>query len=79
MKKEGKIVKVYSNSDKEIDRSTYITKIESNIPKESCQLTFADGSVLNNIALTKQNADKMLNTAMDNATTAMNSMKSKLK
>ena len=27
---------------------------------------------------TKQNADKMLNTAMDNATTAMNSMKRKL-
>lgn len=52
-------MKVYSNSDKEIDRSTYITKIESNIPKESCQLTFADGSVLNNIALTKQNADKI--------------------
>lgn len=52
-------MKVYSKSDKEIDKGTYITRIDSNIPKESCQLTFADGSKLNNIALTKENTEKI--------------------
>lgn len=45
--------------DKEMDKSTYITDIETNNRKNEIHLAFADGSELDNVALTQDNIDKI--------------------
>ena len=56
-------MKDYSGLDtkleKEIDKSTYITDIETNKRKNEIYLTFADGSEFDNVSLTQANINKI--------------------
>lgn len=51
--------------DKEMDKSTYITDIETNNRKNEIHVTFADGFELDNVALTQGNIDKIERTLQE--------------